>query len=43
MYLQLELCQESLGSMAHTTKAPWRELELIGLMKSVSGLQGRWG
>ncbi|GBF88132.1 wee1 kinase [Raphidocelis subcapitata] len=36
MYIQLELCQESLGSMVATTKDPWRELELIGLMKQMA-------
>ncbi|KAI8472258.1 MAG: kinase-like protein [Monoraphidium minutum] len=36
MYLQLELAQESLGSMASTTKDPWRELELVGLMKQMA-------
>jgi hypothetical protein len=37
MYIQLELCLESLGSMAATTKDAWRELELVGLMKQVGG------
>jgi hypothetical protein len=41
MYIQLELCQESLGSMVATTKDPWRELELIGLMKQVGSGEGR--
>lgn len=36
MYLQLELCQESLGSVAAATKAPWREAELVGLMRQVA-------
>lgn len=36
MYIQLELCQESLGSMLTTTKDPWREPELVGLMKQVN-------
>lgn len=36
LYIQLELCQDSLADQAKARKAPWNESELLLIMKQVS-------